>query len=160
MFHFINGNTLQAASAVPDPYFKKRKTLTKEQLEKQKLAMNMSADELLKNSTVPLWSMPYDQQVCDNFDFCLSELNLCHVFLQLLTKKNNIQKVLSDLTYQLLQDNKHTKTIGLLEERSKQNNGTVCELSDVRHVPLETVSKGYRNKCEFSIGKSTSTMDF
>lgn len=129
--------TARPAAAVADPYFAKRKTLSKEALEKQKLAMLMSPDELIKNSTVPLWNMPYEQQ--------------------LESKVKYIKAILDDLKEKILHDNKHSKAGSWLEERCKQNNDSICEVTDVRHVPLEAISKGYRNKCEFSIGINEAT---
>lgn len=71
---------------------------------------------------------------------------------QLEIKKNDVKKVLEQLTRQLLHENKLVKSSATLEERIKANNGIVCELSDIRHPPLDTVNQGYRNKCEFTIG--------
>lgn len=126
---------------------------------KNKIDPNLSPDELLKLSTVPLWNVPYEEQVSEMreklliFAFFLLVIEVVNgFFFQLAVKMKNMKTILEELSRELLRDNKFNKTVDFLEERCKKNNGLVCELSDIRHVPFEEFQHGYRNKCEFSIG--------
>ncbi len=64
-----------------------------------------------------------------------------------------IRYVLLELSKELFHCNKaNTKLRELLQERCQRYDGMPCELSEIRHVPSESDIKGYRNKCEFTIG--------
>lgn len=66
----------------------------------------------------------------------------------------NIKTILEELSRELIRNNKPCKAVDFLGEQCRIRDGIVCELSNIRHVPLDEIQDGYRNKCEFSIGKN------
>lgn len=68
-----------------------------------------------------------------------------------------MKSVLKELGKELLHSNKMSSSIrNILEKRCQENDGLPCELVDIKYAPFEKIAKGYRNKCEFTIGKNFS----
>lgn len=69
------------AKAAPDPLVKKRKDNADNESESKKVKVdNRTQEEKIKSSTVPLWDVPYEEQV-SFFKFFVCDLNvlLLHV---------------------------------------------------------------------------------
>ncbi|KAK7590922.1 hypothetical protein V9T40_002535 [Parthenolecanium corni] len=128
--------TAQIASAVPDPLVQKR--FENKRAEPKLFDDQMSSVDKLKQSTVPLWNVPYEEQ--------------------LKLKMNNMRSILEQLGKELLHCNKMNSSVrNIVEKRCQQYSGLPCELVDIKYAPFEKIAKGYRNKCEFTIGIDDET---
>lgn len=126
--------TAHAAAPAPDPFIKRK--MEKEEAANKKLKTDNDDEEIIpledrvKNTTVPLWNMPYDEQL----DF----------------KQKEMKTVLIKLGQQMLKENKNLND--WLNIQKSKHNGLPCELQSILSAD---VKEGYRNKCEFTIGKNT-----
>uniref|UniRef100_A0A6P7GQ24 tRNA (uracil(54)-C(5))-methyltransferase n=1 Tax=Diabrotica virgifera virgifera TaxID=50390 RepID=A0A6P7GQ24_DIAVI len=127
------GKELQVTKAkpAPDPLVKKRKEDSEEhQAKKQKL--EGSQEERLKNSTIPYWNVPYEEQ--------------------LEMKQTNIKNLLKRLGNALAHNNPDLQK--WIQNQKSLYNGLPCSLSDIRY---SNENIGYRNKCEFTVGIDEET---
>jgi hypothetical protein len=125
---------------------------------KEAAQKDLSTEELLKESTVPLWNVPYESQVsviavftfvCTN-----SSSNILFTCFQLQIKMDKMRSILKNLAKELVYVNKFSPRIRkFLEDRFAQYEGLPCELAEIRHAPAESYVNGYRNKCEFTVGR-------
>ncbi|CAM1327604.1 TRMT2A (predicted) [Pycnogonum litorale] len=127
------GHELKAKNANPvaDPYIQKRKFHGEDLNETKKTKCNddddVPIDTRLKNAVIPLWNIPYDEQ--------------------LVQKENDIKKFLSKLGYEIEKVNPGLRS--RINSQRKSYNGSCCKFNGVKSSP---VINGYRNKCEFTIG--------
>ena len=132
--HVWKDRTLFAkkASATADPLLKKRKTEnTADQPDEKKMKTEeemLPPDVRLKNSVMPLWNISYEEQ--------------------LKTKYDDLEGTLRNLANQIEKNNSDYKA--WVKEQRKLYDGKCCELLPIKSSP---VTEGYRNKCEFTIGK-------
>ncbi|KAG5890762.1 hypothetical protein JTB14_016499 [Gonioctena quinquepunctata] len=129
------GKELQILKAkpTPDPLVKKRKENSEEMEANKRVKLDEgSQEDRLKNSTIPYHNMEYDQQ--------------------LKLKLDDIKKVLKRLGNNLTHHNPELQN--WLEKQKTLHGGLPCELHDIRFAdPI----KGYRNKCEFTVGIDEET---
>lgn len=68
-----------------------------------------------------------------------------------------MRSILEQLGKELLHCNKMNSSVrNIVEKRCQQYSGLPCELVDIKYAPFEKIAKGYRNKCEFTIGNNFS----
>ncbi|XP_071789916.1 tRNA (uracil-5-)-methyltransferase homolog A-like isoform X1 [Asterias amurensis] len=142
--HKWKGQILKAKLAKPieDPYAKsvalKRSQDESEgdskESKRRREEESLPVEERLNNSVTPLWKQPYEDQ--------------------LEIKQNNTIEFLRHLT-KMLQKNVGDITPWLAQQR-KKHNGMACELEPIKPSP---VLENYRNKCEFTVGKSVDGID-
>lgn len=124
------GNTLSARDAKPmrDPLVQKRKDNEDKRNNRKKIKFEGTIEERLQNSTIPLANTPYEEQ--------------------LKIKQQDVKNILAQLGTDLIRINPDLKD--WVEKNQKIYDGLPCELWNVRYAEQ---TEGYRNKCEFSIGK-------
>ncbi|KAI0240575.1 tRNA (Uracil-5-)-methyltransferase-like A [Lamellibrachia satsuma] len=135
--HQWKGQELKAKKANPaaDPLLKKRKQESEQRMQPNKKAKlsktesDVPVEIRLNESVTPLWKMPYEEQLKSK------ENEIC-VFLKKLGKSMEKENV-----------NLHP----WISQQRKENNGLCCRLHDMKPSP---VLDGYRNKCEFTVGRS------
>ncbi|KAI4486330.1 hypothetical protein M0802_012349 [Mischocyttarus mexicanus] len=125
----------QIAKPAPDPFIKRKleENKTNKKL-KTDIDPNMSAMDRVKLTTTPLWNMPYPNQL---------EL-----------KQKEMRSVLMELGQQMFQSanrNDHKDMSEWLNSQKKLYQGLPCELKTILHAES---TEAYRNKCEFTVGKS------
>ncbi|XP_067010006.2 tRNA (uracil-5-)-methyltransferase homolog A isoform X2 [Anabrus simplex] len=125
------------AQPAPDPWVKKRKQEEgKGNLPSKKISISKEdqrpQEERLKDSTIPLWNIPYDDQMKG--------------------KQEKMRELLRKLGHDMLKHNPALR--GWLEEQKNKNDDLPCQLGDIRSAG---VCEGYRNKCEFSVGMNEET---
>ncbi|XP_078046493.1 tRNA (uracil-5-)-methyltransferase homolog A [Augochlora pura] len=124
--------TARAAKPAPDPFVKRK---LEEESGNKRLKTNdslkeLSVDERIKCNTIPLWNMPYPDQLKLKQKETRSVLvNICNTML-----KNSK----GDLMY-------------WLQYQQKMHEGLPCELLPI--LRAEKITE-YRNKCEFTVGRS------
>jgi len=98
--------------------------------------------------------MSYDEQVCDHpLNFAIFESSPHEVSsFQKKMKYKDMRAILLNLGKNLLKSNPDLKP-WIVDQRNK-NNGLICPLEEVRSA--EPIN-GYRNKCEFTIGRNVIT---
>jgi len=125
--------SVKKANPAADPLIKKRKDRNESEAsssDSKKIKVEESdlpVDEQLKNAVMPLWKVPYEQQ--------------------LQQKETELKKTLVSLGRQIERVWPALPT--WLHENRKLHNFQCCELEAIRASP---VVDGYRNKCEFSVG--------
>ncbi|XP_015605204.1 tRNA (uracil-5-)-methyltransferase homolog A [Cephus cinctus] len=124
--------TAQVAKPAPDPFIKRKLEQGDSNNKRSKVDEEdkaLSPSERVRNSTVPLWNIPYTEQL---------EL-----------KQKEMRGTLLKMGQQISKENKSlAKWIDL---QQSVHHGLLCELQEIRSAEL---IKGYRNKCEFTIGKN------
>ncbi|XP_046593625.1 tRNA (uracil-5-)-methyltransferase homolog A [Neodiprion lecontei] len=124
--------TAQSAKPAPDPFVKRKMEREEDSSKKKKKDDDADAippAERIKMSTTPLWDMPYDDQ--------------------LKLKENEIKSVLKKLGQQMSKEN--SDLTDWIESQKGLHQGLLC---DVQPILRADMIDGYRNKCEFTIGKS------
>lgn len=131
------GHLLTAKKSRPtaDPLVLKRKAAPASEQNSKKPKLddgnnqdeNLTPDERLKKAVMPLYELPYEDQ-----------LNV---------KSSNIKSVLTKLTWEV--HNTCPELRGWLKKQKTKNSGCICEILPIMPSP---VLKGYRNKSEFTIG--------
>ncbi|XP_076107745.1 tRNA (uracil-5-)-methyltransferase homolog A-like isoform X1 [Mytilus galloprovincialis] len=138
--HVWKDRTLDAklASAAADPFQKIRsKDNRAEKSAKQIAEELLPVGERLKNSVTPLWNVPYEEQLKTKFEEIEEAL------------KNVATQVLKNIHF----DKTNTDLKDWITAQRKLYNGKCCELLPIKPSP---VKEGYRNKCEFTIGKDVN----
>ncbi|XP_075220489.1 tRNA (uracil-5-)-methyltransferase homolog A [Lycorma delicatula] len=127
--------TADIAKAAPDPLVKRRNEnrLGNNDAKKQKLDPSMTQEEILKANATPLWNVPYSEQ--------------------LVQKQETVKALLKRFANELGSANRSLKP--WLEEQASKYDGLPCQLLDIIGLPEKC--NGYRNKCEFTIGKNQET---
>ncbi|XP_076473959.1 tRNA (uracil-5-)-methyltransferase homolog A isoform X2 [Bombus vancouverensis nearcticus] len=122
----------QIAKPAPDPFVKRRleEETTKKRLKLDKDDQNISIEDKVKLTTIPLWEMPYPSQL---------EL-----------KQKEMSLILSTICKQMLKESKGDLLDWLNHQKTKYH-GLPCELLPI--LSTDTITE-YRNKCEFTVGKS------
>ncbi|KRT80105.1 methyltransferase, partial [Oryctes borbonicus] len=120
------------AKPAPDPLVKKRKDIENNGSNKKFKHDGRSLVERLKSSTVPLWNVPYEEQ--------------------LKMKEEEIRKILTKFGNDLAHQNSELQE--WLQTQKETYDGLPCELLTIRHS--ENIN-GYRNKCEFTVGLNEET---
>ncbi|XP_050579632.1 tRNA (uracil-5-)-methyltransferase homolog A [Bombus affinis] len=122
----------QIAKPAPDPFVKRRleEETTKKRLKLDKDDQNISIEDKVKLTTIPLWEMPYPSQL---------EL-----------KQKEMSLILSTICKQMLKESKGDLLEWLNHQKTKYH-GLPCELLPI--LSTDTITE-YRNKCEFTVGKS------
>jgi tRNA (uracil-5-)-methyltransferase len=128
------GKPLQAIKAKPspDPLVKKRKEDSRDSSNKKIKIDNRSQEEKLKSSTIPLWDVPYEEQ--------------------LKTKQEEAKHILKRLGSELARQNPDLRE--WLNKQKALYDGLPCELLDIRYAED---CDGYRNKCAFTVGIDEET---
>ncbi|XP_044252549.1 tRNA (uracil-5-)-methyltransferase homolog A [Tribolium madens] len=128
------GKPLQAirAKPSPDPLVKKRKENSEEGPNKRVKIDNRSQEEKLKSSTIPLWDVPYEDQ--------------------LKTKQEEVKNILKRLGNELARQNPDLRD--WLSKQKEKFDGLPCELLNIRYADE---CDGYRNKCSFTVGIDEET---
>ncbi|XP_015837917.1 tRNA (uracil-5-)-methyltransferase homolog A isoform X2 [Tribolium castaneum] len=128
------GKPLQAirAKPSPDPLVKKRKEDSEEGPNKKIKIDNRSQEEKLKSSTIPLWDVPYEEQ--------------------LKTKQEEARNILKRLGNELARQNPDLRE--WLNKQKEKFDGLPCELLNIRYADE---CDGYRNKCSFTVGIDEET---
>lgn len=122
----------QKAKPAPDPFIKRKMEAQNDSLKRQKLEQEeevISPELQVKNSTIPLWDTPYPKQL---------EL-----------KSKEIRAVLIKLGQSIWKQNASLSP--WIQQQEAKNDGLICELLPILSAE---VTEGYRNKCEFTVGKS------
>ncbi|XP_033220728.1 tRNA (uracil-5-)-methyltransferase homolog A [Belonocnema kinseyi] len=125
-----------AAAPAPDPFIKRKIEAREAASKRSKTEENdepvtlVCSKVLVKKTTIPLWDMPYPEQ------------------LQL--KQKEMKTVLIKMGQQILKENKNLKD--WLSSQNEKYEGLPCELMPILSADL---IEGYRNKCEFTIGRDT-----
>lgn len=139
--HVWKDRTLNAkkAGASADPLLKKRRAENEnrgDQPDDKKIKTEdlLPSDVRLKNSVMPLWNVSYDEQ--------------------LKIKYEDMESTLRNLANQIERNNSDYKP--WIKEQSELYSGKCCELLPIKPSP---VTEGYRNKCEFTIGKDINGQD-
>lgn len=117
----------QKARAAPDPLVKKRKEDNESELSNKKVD-NRSQEERLKSSTIPLWNVPYDEQV--NKKIVNSIALIVVILIQLKIKEANMKKVLKRLAISLKQNNADLQK--WLDVQKAANDDLPCLLETLR----------------------------
>ncbi|XP_025832321.1 tRNA (uracil-5-)-methyltransferase homolog A [Agrilus planipennis] len=121
------------AKPAPDPLVKKRRDdQACENAPKKFKTDEQTQEERLKASVIPLWNVPYEEQ--------------------LQQKQESIRQVLLKLGNNLFHQNSSLRD--WIKKQKECNNGLICEMHNVRH---SNTIIGYRNKCEFTIGIDQET---
>ncbi|XP_051153093.1 tRNA (uracil-5-)-methyltransferase homolog A [Leptopilina boulardi] len=125
--------TAHAAAPAPDPFIKRK--MEKEEAANKKCKIDdndeqISLEDRVKNTTIPLWNMPYDNQL----EF----------------KQKEMKAILIKLGQQMLKENKNLNE--WLTIQKNKYDGLPCELQSILSADIK---EGYRNKCEFTIGRNT-----
>lgn len=122
----------QIAKPAPDPFVKRRleEETTKKRLKLDKDDQNISVEDKVKLTTIPLWEMPYPSQL---------EL-----------KQKEMRLILSTICKQMLKESKGDLLDWLNHQKTKYH-GLPCELLPI--LSTDTITE-YRNKCEFTVGRS------
>ncbi|XP_013783880.1 tRNA (uracil-5-)-methyltransferase homolog A-like [Limulus polyphemus] len=129
---------VKKANPIADPLVKKRKLhenndrIKKKQLKEEE--PNIPVALRLKNVVTPLWEKDYQEQLK------LKESNLHGVLVKLGRK---IEKINPSL-------------LPWLQEQREQNDFKCCPLLPIRESPVTT---GYRNKCEFTVGRHVESSE-
>ncbi|XP_012255904.2 tRNA (uracil-5-)-methyltransferase homolog A [Athalia rosae] len=123
----------QAAKPAPDPFIKRKLERLEvdgdaKKKKVQELDLPILPAEKIKSITTPLWDMPYDDQ--------------------LKLKENDIKSILIKLGQQIAKENNDLAK--WIETQKKVHDGLLCDLQPI--LRAERIN-GYRNKCEFTIGK-------
>ncbi|XP_057327064.1 tRNA (uracil-5-)-methyltransferase homolog A-like [Microplitis mediator] len=130
--------TAKKAKAAPDPYVKRKleddernskKFKGDEDNDQEQKEESLSVLDLIKSSTIPLWNVPYETQ--------------------LTMKQDQMRSIIVKIGQQIARAN--NELIGWIEKQRAVNNGLICELQPILNAE---VTEGYRNKCEFTIGKN------
>ncbi|KAI5697098.1 hypothetical protein M8J75_005065 [Diaphorina citri] len=130
----FKGKVLSAvkANALPDPFVMKQKAeKAAEDLQKQS---EMCTEEKLKDCTIPLWNMPYEEQL---------ELKMSDMRKQVVEMIHSIERYQPALK-------------PWFDRQREINNGLPVQLDQIRPCKRP---EGYRNKCEFSIGLHPQTKE-
>ncbi|KAI4456678.1 trna (uracil-5-)-methyltransferase [Holotrichia oblita] len=123
---------IEKAKPAPDPLVKKRKDIESNESSKKFKHSDLPLTERLKFSTVPLWNIPYDEQLR------IKEQDIRHILI----------KLGNDLAHQ------NNDLQEWLQQQKEQFHGLPCEFLNIRHA--ENIN-GYRNKCEFTVGLNEET---
>ncbi|GLV46799.1 uncharacterized protein CBL_20945 [Carabus blaptoides fortunei] len=125
------GKILKASDAkpMPDPLVKKRKQNADKEECGKKAKFEGTQEERLKNSTIPYWNIVYEEQ--------------------LKMKQEEIKKILTKMGNDLSHINPDLRK--WIDENKKKYDGLPCELWNIRFA---NKTEGYRNKCEFTVGKN------
>ncbi|XP_043267393.1 tRNA (uracil-5-)-methyltransferase homolog A-like [Venturia canescens] len=124
--------TAQAAKPAPDPFIKRRNEArenSSKRLKTEEDEETLTPAERVKNSTTPLWNVPYQNQ--------------------LEIKVKDIKSVLMRMGQELLRENKGLSQ--WVDQQKSSFQGLPCKLLPILSAD---VTDGYRNKCEFTVGKS------
>ncbi|XP_015182196.1 PREDICTED: tRNA (uracil-5-)-methyltransferase homolog A isoform X2 [Polistes dominula] len=127
--------TAQIAKPAPDPFIKRK--LEKNKTNKKLNANtdpNMSDMDKIKLQTTPLWNMSYPDQ--------------------LKFKQEEMKSVLIELAQKMLSNYNNQNGLKLskwLHSQKELYEGLPCELKPILYADS---TEGYRNKCEFTIGKN------
>ncbi|XP_038059258.1 tRNA (uracil-5-)-methyltransferase homolog A-like, partial [Patiria miniata] len=142
--HKWKGQVLKAKLAKPveDPYTKslalkrsqEESDGNTQEAKRRKEEDSLPVEERLNNTVTPLWNQPYENQLS--------------------TKQTNTREFLRNLS-KMLQRNVGEMSPWLKQQR-KSHSGMACELEPIKPSP---VLESYRNKCEFTIGKSVDGID-
>ncbi|XP_034949648.1 tRNA (uracil-5-)-methyltransferase homolog A-like [Chelonus insularis] len=121
------------AKAAPDPLIKRRIEADADTCNKKiKFDENgeeIPTSELVKSSTIPLWDVPYSEQLS--------------------FKQKEMKSIITQLGENISREN---RSLGSwVKKQQEKNDGLICELKPILST---NVTEGYRNKCEFTIGKS------
>ena len=124
----------QIAKPAPDPFVKRK---LEEETANKRLKMDdgddqaVSIQDKVKSTTISLWNMPYPSQL---------EL-----------KQNEMKSILTNICRQMLKESKGDLLDWLKYQKDKYE-GLPCELLPILSGGTIT---GYRNKCEFTVGRGT-----
>ncbi|XP_076242673.1 tRNA (uracil-5-)-methyltransferase homolog A [Calliopsis andreniformis] len=124
----------QIAKPMPDPFVKRK--LEEENANNKRLKTDeendgsISIEDRVKSTTIPLWNMPY-----------ASQLEL---------KQKEMRSIIVNICKQMLKESKDDLLKWLNHQKDKYE-GLPCELLPILSTDATT---GYRNKCEFTVGKS------
>jgi tRNA (uracil-5-)-methyltransferase len=117
---------------------------------KTKIDSNILPEDRIKFNTTPLWNMPYDEQVI-YLSFVIVSI-ICKfiykLYFQLEFKQNEMKSVINKMGEEILKVNKDLA--GWFNKQIENNDGLPCKLEKIVH---SDIIEGYRNKCEFTVGK-------
>ncbi|CAK9815335.1 tRNA (uracil-5-)-methyltransferase homolog A [Anthophora plagiata] len=121
----------QIAKPAPDPFVKRK---LEEESANKRLKVDedneiKSIEDKVKLTTIPLWNMPYPDQL---------EL-----------KQNEMKSILTNICKQMLKESKDD-LLKWLNRQKDQHQGLPCELLPI--LSTDTITE-YRNKCEFTVGR-------
>ncbi|XP_063974795.1 tRNA (uracil-5-)-methyltransferase homolog A-like [Diachasmimorpha longicaudata] len=120
------------AKPAPDPFIKRKMEADANSAKRQKIesqSETISPELQVKTSTTPLWDIPYPKQ------------------LELKTKE--IRSVLQKLGQAIWKQNAPLSK--WIQQQETKNSGLICELLPILS---SSMTEGYRNKCEFTVGRS------
>ncbi|OAD52212.1 tRNA (uracil-5-)-methyltransferase like protein A [Eufriesea mexicana] len=122
----------QVAKPAPDPFVKRRleEENSNKRLKMEENSQSISIEDKVKLTTIPLWNMLYPSQL---------EL-----------KQKEMSSILTTICKQMLKKSKGDLLDWLNYQKDKYQ-GLPCELLPILSTDAIT---GYRNKCEFTVGKS------
>ncbi|XP_076167441.1 tRNA (uracil-5-)-methyltransferase homolog A [Ptiloglossa arizonensis] len=122
----------QIAKPAPDPFVKRRlqEEATNKRLKTDENDQSMSIADKVKSTTIPLWNTPYQGQL---------EL-----------KQKEMRSILANICKKILKEGKDDLLDWLNYQKDKYE-GLPCELLPL--LSTERITE-YRNKCEFTVGKS------
>ncbi|CAK9798739.1 tRNA (uracil-5-)-methyltransferase homolog A [Anthophora quadrimaculata] len=121
----------QIAKPAPDPFVKRK---LEEESANKRLKVDedneiKSIEDKVKLTTIPLWNMPYSDQL---------EL-----------KQKEMKSILTNICKQMLKESKDD-LLKWLNYQKDQHQGLPCELLPI--LSTDTITE-YRNKCEFTVGR-------
>ncbi|CAK9828739.1 tRNA (uracil-5-)-methyltransferase homolog A [Anthophora retusa] len=121
----------QIAKPAPDPFVKRK---LEEESANKRLKVDednemKSIEDKVKLTTIPLWNMPYSDQL---------EL-----------KQKEMKSILTNICKQMLKESKDD-LLKWLNCQKDQHQGLPCELLPI--LSTDTITE-YRNKCEFTVGR-------
>lgn len=123
----------QLAKPMMDPLMKKRKAEVNERLQEKekKPKVDEPVVDQITNKSAPYADKAYPEQIA--------------------LKKEKMLSVLAQLTKEIKKANE--KILGYIKKQMEVNNKLICPFDGVIESPLITQ---YRNKCDFTVGKSLS----
>ncbi|XP_076647500.1 tRNA (uracil-5-)-methyltransferase homolog A [Halictus rubicundus] len=128
--------TAQIAKPAPDPFVKRKLEQERKEAKRKRQKTedeSISAADKIKSITIPLWNMPYPDQL---------EL-----------KQKEMRSILTNICKEMLESSRGDLQDWLNYQKDKYE-GLPCEL-----LPILSTDKitEYRNKCEFTVGRSTDS---
>uniref|UniRef100_A0A1B6J213 tRNA (uracil(54)-C(5))-methyltransferase n=1 Tax=Homalodisca liturata TaxID=320908 RepID=A0A1B6J213_9HEMI len=120
------------AKPAPDPLVKRRNEAQEEANKRLKVDDQRTQEEKVKDSTVPLWRLPREEQANQ--------------------KTNNVKRIVRNIIYDIERQNKGLKTY--FNTQRDNNEGAPLKMHP---IVMDSQDTGYRNKCEFTIGINDET---
>lgn len=142
---------------MPDPFIKKQLEAKEQDGPTAKRMKSdkedtKDASERIKDTTIPLWNLDYPSQVIiifkKSYEFHLLIQQCLYYTLQLEEKRRDVELIVASMGQQMLKENKDLQQ--WFKSQKELHRGFPLEMKQILGSP---VTDGYRNKCEFTIGK-------